>query len=319
MKRKMLLTAVITASLMLTACEAKENYTTDTPTDAPTEASVENTEVQENTVALEDRVDGQLYSAYKDFLDFSLPEGYTVSEPKWDTFQPGSEYEQGVVTWDFNFKSKNGSELNEMLLSSEYIDAEIDIYSTKEIHDLSEMDSFVTLAMGHAARDDFAEIIASKYLDLEYDSYADNFKTSNGTLTVLAYTPVYIGGTDDSQFDKSVEIVRERLTAGTGWSVKDADLVSVCSSKDFTFTCQYVLNEGVDIGDSIELVENMMKDFKEIVGTPQNYNFFVAQTGNEKWLMRKMHIMGEEIPDETIDSDNYVFATDLKNKILENH
>ncbi len=319
MKRKMLLTAVITASLMLTACDSKENYTTDTPTDAPTEASVENTEVQENTVALEDRVDGQLYSAYKSFLDYSLPEGYTVSEPKWDVLQPGSEYEQAVVSWDFNFKSKNGHELNEMLLGSEYIDAEAEIYGSKEIHDLAEIDSFVTLAMGHAARDDFAEKIASKYLDLEYDSYADNFKTPNGTLTVLAYTPVYIGGTEESQFDKSVEIARERITAGTGSSVKDADLVSVCTSKDFTLTCQYVLNEGVEIGDSVELVENMMKDFQEIVGTPQNYNFFLAQKGNEKWLMRKMHIMGEEIPDEMIDSDNYVFATDLKNKILENH
>lgn len=320
MKRKMFLTAVIAASLMLTACESKENSSTnDTSTEASTEAVSDSTEIQESTVALEDRVDGELYSAYKDFLDFTLPTAYSVSEPKWDVFQPDSEYEQGVVTWDFTFDSKNGKEMKETLISSEYIYAEVDIYTTKEIHDLSEIDSFVTLAMGHVARDEFAEKIASKYLDIEYDSFTDTFITPDGTLTILAYPPVYIGGLDDSLFDKSVEIVRDRIAGDTGWSIKNADLASVCGSKDFTFTCRYVLNEDADSEGCVEMIENMMKDFQEIVGTPQNYSFFLAQYGNEEWLMRKMHIMGEEIPDEVIDSPEYTFATDLKNKILENY
>lgn len=313
MKRKVFLTAVIAAALMLTACESKENSSTDTPTAAPTEAIAENTE------QINRRVEAVLYSDYKDFFDYSLPSGYTVSEPEWNLYQTGTEYEQEVVSWNFNLKSKNGKDMQEKLLSSEYLAAENEFFSSKENHDLSEIDSFVTLTMGHVARDEFAEKIASKYLDIEYDAISDTYITPEGELTVLAYTPVYIGGVDESQFDKSVDIVRERITAGSGFSIADADIESICGSKDFIFSCKFVLDEGVDTDGYVELMENIMKDYQELVGTPQNYSFFLAQYGNEEWLMRRMHIMGEEIPADKIDSGEFNFSSELKNAIIESH
>lgn len=315
MKRKMFLTAVIAASLMLTACESKENYSTDTPDETPTES----VQVQEPAEPGNKRVEATLYPTYKDFLDFSLNGNYTITEPDWNVYHSGSEYEQEVVSWDITLNSKSGKEMQETLLSSEYLPAEEEIYGSKEVHDLSEIDSFVTLTMGHVARDEFAEKIASKYLDIEYDAISDTYITPEGELTVLAYPPVYIGGLEESQFDKSVEIVRERLTAGTGWSISDADLASVCSSKDFTFSCKFVLDEGVDSDGYVELMENIMKDYQELVGTPQNYSFFLAQYGNENWLMRKIHIMGEEVPSDKIDSGEINASAEMKKAIVESH
>ncbi len=319
MKRKMFLTAVIAASLILTACESEKNSSTDTPTNASTEASVENAEIQENTQQVIRRVEATLYPEYKEYLDYALPSGYTVSEPYWNLYQTGTEYEQEAVTWDFNMKSKNGKDMQEKLLSSECVPAEIDLYGSKEVHDLIEIDSFITLTMGHVARDEFAEKIASKYLDIEYDAISDTYITPEGELTVLAYTPVYIGGVDESQFDKSVDIVRERITAGSGFSIADADIESICGSKDFIFSCKFVLDEGVDTDGYVELMENIMKDYQELVGTPQNYSFFLAQYGNDEWLMRRMHIMGEEIPSDKIDSGEFNFSSELKNAIIESH
>ena len=59
-----------------------------------------------------------------------------------------------------------------------------------------------------------------------------------------------------------------------------------------------------------------MKDFEEYTGTPMNYNFFLAESGNPQWLMKSMHLLGNQITEEQIDSGEVVYADDLKEHIF---
>ena len=97
------------------------------------------------------------------------------------------------------------------------------------------------------------------------------------------------------------------------------DLKNVCTNSDFIFTCQFVINKDLDKAKYSEIMENMMKDLKEYTGTPQNFNFFLAESENSEWIMRTMHFKGEEIPSDKIDSGEIVYADEVMNAILANH
>lgn len=322
MKRWLILATVIASALTLTACDSKEkeSYSSTEKTTESNKQIIETIDPDSDEGKdFDASLDQSYLNSHKDFLDYTLDGKYDVSLPYQNIFKSGTEYEQLTTTWDVKFKAKNGIELKEKLINSEFIEIEKQFYGTKDVQDLAEFDSLISSAMGHIARDDFAEKIASKYLDIEYDAISDTYITPEGELTVLAYPPVYIGGLEMDQLDKSIELVQERMTVGSGWKISETDLASVGQSKDFVFSCKFVLDEGVDADGYAEKIENIMKDYQELVGTPQNYSFYLAQRGNEKWLYRKLNIMGEEISDELIDSDSYNFSDEMKKAIIESH
>ncbi len=301
MKNTMKFVAVMAASMLLTACNTGGNSTSQGGT-----ASSGNTQTG----------DGIIYE-YKDFLDYTFGGNYTIGEPKYTTSRPDTEYEQMITTWDITYTGKNGKETKTSYRASEYIDLDVQVYGSKEIHDLSEFDSFISTAMGEIVKTEFVENIASKYIELQYDDLRGVYICPDiGDLTLLCYPPVYIGALEGEGFDKTCDIARQRLTAGSGYSVADSDLKSICSDDEFTFTCQFVINNGLDQQKYIDIMDNMMKDFEEYVGAPMNYNFFLAETENSSWLYRDMNLLGEDVSTEQIESGEVVYAEDLKNHIL---
>lgn len=307
MKKRTLIAVLMAASMMLTACDKKEDNKPNGNNAAVPQLS-------------ESGLSRDIYQMYKDFMDYTFKGQYTISEPETAVYHSGTEYEQEIYTRNVTFTTKNGREMTEPLISTSFIATDAEMMKTWDNQDIAEFDSFVTLTMGNIARDEFAERIVSKYItDMEYNAVSDTFITPEAELTILSYPPVYIGGLEESQFDKSVEIVKNRLSPESGYCIADADLESICSSKDFTFSCKLILDEGVDSSKYIGIMENIIKDFEEMIGTPQNYSFFFGQVNNEEWYLRKMCMMGEEVPAEKIDSADYSFSSELKAKIVEKY
>ncbi|MBR5513109.1 MAG: hypothetical protein IKV85_03860 [Ruminococcus sp.] len=293
--------AVMVASLLLTACNDGGNSTSKAGT-------VSDVNIQTG--------DGVIYE-YKDFLDYTFNGKYTIGEPDVKKNRPDTEYEQIITSWDITYTGKDGNEVKTSFRSSNYITLDEQLYTSKELHDLSEFDSFITTAMGEIVKTEFVENIASKYMELQYDDLRGVYICPDiGDLTILCYPPVYIGAVEGEDFDKTCDIARQRTTAGSGYSVADSDMKSICSDDEFTFTCQFVINKDLDQEKYISIIENMQKDFEEYVGAPMNYNFFLAETENPSWLYRDMNLLGEDVSTEQIESGEVVYAEDLKNHIL---
>ena len=207
--------------------------------------------------------DGIIYQ-YTDFLDYTFDGNYTIAEPSTSKTQAGTEYEQTVTNWEVTYKDKSGEESKLYYRATDYIAADEPIYMNKENHDLSEFDSFVVSTMGDIVKTEFVENIASKYMDLQYDEIRGVYICQDiGDLTILCYPPVYVGAVEGELFDKSCEIAQKRVTVGSGYKIADSDLKSICSNDEFTFTCQFVINQGLDKDKYIGIMENMMKDFEE--------------------------------------------------------
>lgn len=325
MKKKIILTVAMVAGLILTACGSKEkeseNYSSQTENTTQAEEIIIPTidPKSDEGKVFDANLDQSFINKFKDFIDYTFDGKYELSLPYSDISRPGTEYSQNAISWDFKFTAPNGIDMKEKLMNTDYMDYEVQYYPTKDVHDLAELDSFVTLIMGYIARDDFAEQIASKYLDVEYNAISDTFITPEGELTVLAYPPLYIGSLGEDLYQRTLELTQERMAVDSGWKISETNLASIGQSKDFTFSCRLVLDEGVDADGYVEMMENIMKDYQEIVGTPQNYSFFLAQTGNSEWIYRKLGIMGEEISDDLINDENYNFSNEMKNAILESH
>ncbi len=301
MNNKKKLAFVMAFSMLLTACNTSENSSSQSGT-----ASNANNQTG----------DGIIYE-YKDFLDYTFNGNYTIAEPSSATSRPDTEYEQLVTTWDVTYTGKNGKEAKTIFRATDYISLDEEFYKSKEIHDLSEFDSFITSTMGDIVKTEFVENIASKYMELQYDNMRGVYICPDiGDLTILAYPPVFVGALEGEEFDKSCDIARKRVTTGSGYSIAESDMKSICSDDEFTFTCQFVINKGLDQVKYIDIMENMLKDFEEYVGTPMNYNFFLAESENPQWLYRDMNLLGEEVTTEQIESGEVVYAEDLKNHIL---
>ncbi len=295
MKIKKMFAAALAASMLLTACNSKTG---------------DNSQENNNTG------DGIIYQ-YTDFLDYTFDGNYTIAEPSTSKTQAGTEYEQTVTNWEVTYKDKSGEESKLYYRATDYIAADEPIYMNKENHDLSEIDSFVVAAVGERIKKEFVENIASKYMELQYDPLRGIYICPDiGDFTILCYPPVFIGSVGGEVFDKSCEITEKRLTVGSGLKVVDADIKNTCSNDEFTFTCQFVINQGLDKEKYIGIMEDMMKDFEEYTGTPMNYNFFLAESGNPQWLMKSMHLLGNQITEEQIDSGEVVYADDLKEHIF---
>lgn len=298
MNNKMVFAAALAASLLLTACDSKTGG---------------------NSQGNNQTGDGIIYQ-YTDFLDYTFDGNYKIGEASSAVAKPDTEYEQTVTTWDVTFTTKNGKEMTYPFYTTNYTSLEEQYYGNEELHNLSEFDSFVTSVMGNIATTEFVEEVASKHLDLQYDNVRGVYICPEiGDMTILAYPPIFIGGSEGNAIDKEIEIVKERVKLGSGYSIADTDLKSVCSNPDFTFTCQFVINNNLDKEKYIGIMEDIMKDFSEYVGTPMNYNFFLAESENQNWLMRKMHLMGEEVPSDKIDSGEINYSDELKKAILERH
>lgn len=306
MKIKMMLAAVMAASMMLTAC------------DSNTGSSSQNSDLQSSVSSQGNSQSGEgIIYQYKDFLDYTFNGNYTISEGSSATSRGGTEYEQIVTTWDINYVGKNGKETKTIYRATNYIPLEQQLYKSQENHDLSEFDSFIVSTMGDIVKTEFVENIASKYMDLQYDEIRGVYICQDiGDLTILCYPPVYVGAVEGELFDKSCEIAQKRVTVGSGYKIADSDLKSICSNDEFTFTCQFVINQGLDKDKYIGIMENMMKDFEEYAGTPANYNFFLAESENPQWLMSSMHLLGNEVTTEQIQSGEVVYADDLKEHIF---
>ena len=307
MKKKMILAAVMAAAMLLTACDKTEVSSSQG-------GDISSADVQTSDKAI---------SQYKDFLDYTFNGNYKVAEPVQNVIRADTEFAQTITSRDITYYLKDGQEKVATYRTSEYANVDADYYKSEEIHDLSELDSFITLLMGDIAKNEFVEKIASKHLELEYDNIRGIYICPEiGNLSIFVYPPVFIGAYEDSNsedFDKSCEIVKERMTVGSGYSVSESDLKSLCSNKDYVFTCQFVINKNLDKEKYAEIMENIMKDFEEYVGSPQNFNFFLAEDEYSEWIMRKMHLMGEEVPSDKIDSGEIVYADELKKSIFANH
>lgn len=306
MKMKTILAAVIAVSMLFTATACEKNG---------------NGSLQSSNSSISDtQTDGETVNNYKEFFNYTFNGNYSVAEPEYRVTRADTEYEQKLTQWDITYYLKNGQERVATYRSSEYNDIDAQYYKSKETHDLSELDSFITLLLGDVVKTEFIEKIASKYLELQYDSTRGVYICPDiGDLSLYAYTPVFIGAYEGEEFDKSCEITRERLSVGSGYVVSGADMKSICSDSDFIFTCQFVINHDLDNEKYTEIIENMMNDFKEYVGSPQNFNFFLAETETPEWIMRTMHFKGEEVPADKIDSGEFVYADEIKKSILENH
>lgn len=306
MKMKTILAAVMAATMLITATACEKGGNSNPQSE---NISSSNTQTGE----------GMVYQ-YKDFLDYTFNGNYKISEPEQKVTREGTEYEQSLTQWDITYYLKDGQEKLATYRSSEYTDIDAQYYKSKEIHDLSEFDSFITLLLGDVAKNEFVDKIASKHLELQYDKTRGVYICPDiGDLSIYAYTPVFIGAYQGEEFEKSCEIAKERMTVGNGYVVSEADLKSLCTNSDFIFTCQFVINKDLDKEKYTEIMENIMKDFKEYVGTPQNFNFFLAETENPEWIMRTMHFKGEEVPSDKIDSGEIIYADEVKNAILANH
>lgn len=292
--------------MMLTACSS------NTGDDSQSNDSQGNYSSQDNTQTGE----GIIYK-YKDFLDYTFDGKYTINEGTPAKTQEGTEYEQTISRWAVLYNGEDGEEKKVIYRATNYIPMDEEIYKSKENHDLSEVDSFVVSAIGDRIKEEFVEKIASKYMELQYDATRGIYICPDiGDLSIICYPPVFIGSVDGEYFDKSCEITQKRITAGSGIKVVDSDIKNICTNDEFTFTCQFVINENLDKEKYIGIMENMMKDFEEIAGTPLNYNFFLAESGNSQWLMRSMHLLGNEITTEQLESGEVVYADDLKEHIF---
>lgn len=305
MKMKMMLAAVMAASMLFTACDSNKN---DNPEGNNSQGNYSSQDNQ--------KAEDEIIYKYKDFLDYTFDGNYTISDADSATSQGGTEYEQTVTTWEVVYKDKNGEDIKTTYRATNYITADEGIYTNKENHDLSEADSFVISTVGDRIKKDFIENIASKYLELQYDEIRGIYICPDiGDLSIMCYPPVFIGAVDGEFFDKSCEIAQKRVTAGSGLKVVDSDIKSICSNDEFTFTCQFVINQGLDKDKYIGIMEDMMKEFEAYTGTPMNYNFFLAESGNQQWLMKSMHLLGNEIT-EQVDSGELVYADALKEHIF---
>ncbi len=306
MKIKKMLAAVMAATMLITATACDKGDST-----SPQSGNIPTSNTQTG--------EGMVYE-FKDFLDYTFNGSYIIGEPKEAIRNAETEYAQTITSWEITYTAKNGEEKNTKYRSSNYIDIDAQHYKSKENHDLAELDSFVTSTIGENAKNEFVEKIASKYLELQYDEIRGVYICPDiGDLSIYAYTPVFIGALEGENFDKTCEIAKERMTVGSGYSIAEYDLKNVCTNSDFIFTCQFVINKDLDKAKYSEIMENMMKDLKEYTGTPQNFNFFLAESENPEWIIRTMHFKGEEIPSDKIDSGEIVYADEVMNAILANH
>ncbi len=220
--------------------------------------------------------------SHKEYLDYSLGEGYQFSEPEYHMYADGSRSYTCNITYQQQTLGKKRRFGLESFRAGEhyYFDNE---YTEKLDFDHWLLASFYPEANA-VAMQEFADTILSKYYPAKYNiqAFAENLEMhpkANVCFSEKTYYPLL------EQHVKAVSLAEDALKPDTGLKLCTASLKSIAQDSTVIPTFHFTISEESEVqpvsGDPapyLEAVEKIYQDYLHETDSPQNYRFTVMRS-----------------------------------------